>query len=127
MAKVILAVLLVAAAVQDSAPGDRFVGTWTGTWDGAGTGGFELTIEKGKSALTCTVAVTGDPAYKATCKSLAFDGRKMAAKYDFPPDERAEVQLAASFEDKTATGTWSLRDKATNNEAATGGWTVSRK
>jgi hypothetical protein len=127
MAKVILAVLLLAAAVQDSASGERFVGTWLGTWDGAGTGGFELTIEKDKSGLTCKVAVSGDPAYKATCKALAFDGTKMTARYDFPPDERAEVQLAASFEDKKATGTWSLREKASNNEVATGGWTVSRK
>ena len=27
---------------------EQFLGTWSGTWDGAGTGGFELTLEKAR-------------------------------------------------------------------------------
>jgi hypothetical protein len=108
---------------------EQFLGTWTGKWDGAGSGGgFELTLEKDKDgAVGGKVSVTGEPAYKATVKTLSFDGKKMTAKYDFPPDEAAEVVLAASFDGNTATGTWSLREKAGGTEVATGGWTVTRK
>ena len=122
----VIAVLLLIAAIQGTTPGAAYVGTWSGTWDGAGTGGFEITIEKQNDGLSCRVSVTGEPAYKATCKSLSFDGGKMTAKYDFPPDERAEVILDATFEDKTAKGTWSLREKG-GSEVAAGGWAVTRK
>jgi hypothetical protein len=109
-------------------PGERFLATWTGTWDGAGTGGFELTLEKGADgAIAGRVSVTGEPTYKATFKSVSFDGNRMSAKYDFPPDEQAEVALAGTFDGNTATGTWSLRERATGNEAANGTWTVTRK
>jgi hypothetical protein len=108
---------------------DQFVGTWSGTWDGAGSGGgFDVTLEQGKDGgVTGKVAVTGEPTYKAVFKSLAFDGKKMSAKYDFPADESAEVVLAGTFEDKTATGTWSLRAKASGDEVVSGTWTVTRK
>jgi len=113
---------------EGSSPGEQFLGTWTGTWDGAGSGGFELTLEKDKNgAVSGKVSVTGEPTYKATFKALSFDGMKMSAKYDFPPDEAEEVMLAASFDSNTAAGTWSLREKANNNEVARGRWTVSRK
>jgi hypothetical protein len=112
----------------ESKPGEQFLGTWSGTWDGSGSGGFELIVEKGKEGgLSGSVSVTGDPTYKATLKTLAFDGKKMAASYDFPPDTASEVRLAATFEGNAAKGTWSLREKATGNEIATGGWTVTRK
>ena len=108
---------------------ESLVGTWSGTWDGAGSGGgFELTLEQPKDGpMTGKVSVTGEPAYKATLRSLAFDGKKMTAKYDFTPDDSAEVTLAAAFEGNKATGTWSLAAKGTDNAVASGGWTVSRK
>ena len=107
---------------------DPFLGTWTGTWDGAGTGGFELTVEKdANGAVTGRVSVTGEPTYKANLKTLKFDGKKMTADYDFPPDPAGEVRLIATFDGNTAKGTWSLRQKGTENEIARGGWTVTRK
>jgi hypothetical protein len=113
---------------EGSSSGEQFLGTWTGTWDGSGSGGFELTLEKGKDgAVSGRVSVTGEPTYKATLKALSFDGKKMSAKYDFPPDEGGEVTLSASFDGNTATGTWSLREKANDNEVARGGWTVAKK
>jgi hypothetical protein len=109
-------------------PGEQFLGTWSGTWDGAGTGGFELTLEKDKSSVIGgRVSVTGEPAYKATLKEVSFDGKKMAAKYDFPPDPGGEIRLATTFDGETATGTWALHEKATGNQVATGTWTVKRK
>lgn len=113
---------------EGTSSGEQFPGTWIGTWDGAGSGGFEVTLEKGKDgAVSGKVSVTGEPTYKATFKELSFDGKKMSAKYDFPPDEGGEVVLAASFDGNTASGTWSLREKANDNEVAKGSWTVSRK
>ncbi len=114
---------------EGSSSGEQFVGTWTGTWDAGGTGGgFELTVEKGKDGVVGgRVSVTGEPTYKATLKALSFEGKKMSAKYDFPPDEGGEVLLEASFDGNGAKGTWSLREKANGNEVAAGGWSVARK
>ena len=41
---------------ERSSEPEQFVGTWSGTWDGSGSGGFELTMEKGKDG-----PVTGTP------------------------------------------------------------------
>ena len=120
-----------AAQREGGAPaaGEQFAGVWSGTWDGAGSGGgFELVIERDKEKkLTATVSVTGEPTYKATLASIAFDGAKMTGKYDFPEDNAAEVVLNATFEEKAANGTWSLREKASGNEVASGNWKVTRK
>ena len=109
--------------------GEQFLGTWTGTWEGSGTGGgFDLTLEKDKAdVLTGRLSVTGEPTYKVTLKTVSFDGPKMTAKYDFPPDDAALVVLAAAFEGNTAKGTWSLREKASDAEVVSGTWTVRRK
>ena len=137
MTRTVFAILLAATvaggpALQsppDKAGGDQYVGTWSGQWDGNGSGGgFELTIEKAPDgALTGRVSVTGEPTYKATLKKLAFDGNKMTGAYDFTPNNEAEVLLTAAFEGSTAKGTWSLRAKADGTEVATGGWNVTRK
>jgi hypothetical protein len=37
------------------------------------------------------------------------------------------VLLEASFDGNAAKGTWSLREKANDNEVAAGGWSVARK
>ena len=113
---------------EGASSGEPFVGTWTGTWEGAGsTGSFELTFEKGKDGpVTGKVSVT-QPDYKATFKTLSFDGKKMTATYEFPPDPSADVSLAGVFDGETGKGTWSIREKSTQNEALTGTWTVARK
>ena len=121
---VLLAVTCAAAQRTD----EDLLGTWSGTWEGAGSGGFELTLEKSTDGpMTGRVSVTGEPTYKATFKTLTIDGRKMRATYDFPPDEGAEVVLAATFDDKKADGTWQVREKANGNVAFKGTWTVTKK
>jgi hypothetical protein len=134
MRNVLSCVLFVLGAIcfvtaQDAPKPESYVGVWPGTWDGAGSGGgFELTFEQAKDGpVTGKVSVTGEPTYKATLRSLAFDGKKMTAKYDFPADESAEVTLAGTFEGNKATGTWSLAAKGTTNVIVSGGWTVTRK
>jgi hypothetical protein len=113
---------------QGSAAGEEHVGTWTGTFEGSGSGGIELTLEKDQSgAITGKLAVSGEPNYTVALKSLEFDGKKMSAKYDYPPDQSTEVVIAATFDGSAASGTWSARDKASGSEVATGTWTVKKK
>ena len=109
--------------------GEEFVGVWSGTWEGAGgSGGFEVTFEKNPDAVVGKVSVTGEPTYKASFKALSFEGKKMNAKYDFPPNAAdAEVWLTATFDGNRANGTWSLRVKADGSEVAAGTWAVTKK
>lgn len=133
LAVCVLLVSIVSIAAQrgpeGSSTGEQFVGVWSGGWEGAGgSGGFEVTLEKGKDSLvTGGVSVTGEPTYKANFKALSFEGKKMTAKYDFPPNDQAEVVLVATFDGNTAKGTWSLRGKQDGAEAFAGTWTVSKK
>jgi hypothetical protein len=118
-----------AAAQQSGAEGtvSDFVGTWTGTWEGGGSGGFELTLEKGEAGkLGGRVSVTGGPTYKATLKTVAFKGNKMTATYDFPPDPNIVITLEATFDGKTASGTWAAR-QGSGSDVASGTWTVKRQ
>ena len=122
-----LYVIMMATGGLSAQDPSAYVGTWSGSWDGAGSGGFELTLEKGKDgALAGRVSVTGEPTYKATIKTLSFDGPKMTATYDFPPDDSVEVVLVATFEGNKATGTWSARQKNGGGELVSGTWTVTK-
>ena len=110
--------------------GSEYIGTCSGKWEMASSsgGGFELILEKGKdTALAGRVSVTGEPAYKAELKTVAFDGKKMTATYDFPPDDNLEVGLASTFDGNTAKGTWTVRGKNGGAEVVSGTWTVTRK
>jgi hypothetical protein len=113
---------------EGSSPAD-VLGTWTGSWEGAGSsGGFEIVLEKGKEDTPGgRVSVTGEPTYKATLKTVAFEGKKMTATYDFPPDDRMEIKLEAAFDGNAAKGTWSARAKSGGSEVVSGTWTVARK
>jgi len=115
---------------EKSSSGEEFVGVWSGSWQATGGsgGGFELTLEKNADAVAGRVSVTGEPTYKANFKTLSFDGKKMNAKYDYPPSAAdAEVWLTATFDGNKADGTWSLRVKADGSEVAAGTWSVAKK
>lgn len=114
---------------EGTPPGEPFVGTWTGGWEGAGgTGGFELILEKAKDgSVGGRVSVTGEPTYKAILESASFEGRKMTARYTFPPEESLGVVLVITFEGNSATGTWAAREKASGTDVATGTLTVAKK
>jgi hypothetical protein len=104
------------------------IGTWSGGWEGMGqSGGFELILEKGKEGGTGRVAVTGEPTYKATIRTMSFEGKKMTAVYDFPPDEQIEVVLNTTFEGDSATGPWIARLKQDKSEVASGTLKLTKK
>jgi len=105
-----------------------YTGTWTGTWEGGGTGGFVLTLAKAEgNKLGGRVSVTGEPTYETTLKTVSFDGNKMTATYDFPPDPKIGIVLTATFEGDSAKGTWAARESGGTTDVASGTWTVKRK
>jgi hypothetical protein len=128
MRRLTLLVCAVLLAVAVPRAQGEHVGLWVGTWEGAGgNGGFELTLEKGKeSGLAGSVSVTGEPTYKATLRTVAIDGKKMTAAYDFPPDDSIEVVLDATVDGSTLKGAWVARQKG-GSEVASGTWTVTKK
>jgi hypothetical protein len=125
----VIAACAIGATVRGQVSGEKYLGTWAGTWDGAGSGDFELIIDKAKDGpLSGRVAVTTDGGnYNANLKTIAFDGPKMTAKYDFPLDPNAEIVVNATFEDKSAKGTWAMRPKGQEADVAAGTFSVNKK
>src|SRR5438105_1629458 len=109
---------------RQSKNGEQYAGKYSGTWDGSGSGSFELILEKSKDGgVTGKVAVTTDGGnYTADFKALSFEDKKMNAKYDFPldPSTNSEVVLVAAINGTVIKGTWSLRPKGQETEAAKG-------
>ena len=111
----------------DAAAAKKYYGTWSGTWEGgSGGGGFDITLEAGKDGTPGGhVSVTGEPTYKATLKTLAFDGAKMTATYDFPADPSILVTLTATFDADAAKGAWSIKGGSVDSMSGT--WAVKKK
>jgi hypothetical protein len=114
---------------RQAATGEQYAGTWSGTYDGAGTGQFDMMLDKGKDGtMTGKVNVTTDGGnYSADLKAIVFDGAKMTCKYDFPLDPSAEILMTATFDGRTGKGTWSLHPKGQADELASGGIAVEKK
>jgi hypothetical protein len=114
---------------EGAAPGEQYLGTWSGTWEGAGgAGGIELIFEKAKDgSIGARVSVTGEPTYKAAFESVSFEASKFTGKYSFPPDENIRVTFVGTLEGNTAKGTWSANEKAGGGEVAAGTWTTTKK
>jgi hypothetical protein len=117
--------------VATAADGDQYIGTWKGTWEGAGAGGrFDLTLAKGSDGkLVASVSVGMDSGdYKAQFSKVALTGDKLAGAYDYPPDPQGEVIITGSFEPKDAVGTWSLGAKGQpGGQAIAGTWKVTKQ
>ena len=117
--------------VVAAAEGDQYVGTWKGTWEGAGAGGrFDMTFSRdseGKLAASVSVGTDmGD--YNAKLSKVSVTGDKLAGAYDYPPDPQGEVIITGAFDPKNATGTWSLGAKGQpGGQAIAGTWKVSKQ
>jgi len=124
-----LAVAGATAAGTQETSGDEYTGQWTGTWEGAGTGTFELLLQRtsdGKPAGKVSVTTDGGN-YDADLRNIAFKAKSIEAAYDFPLDPSAEVVMAATVEGSTAKGTWSLRPKGGGAEVASGTFALTKK
>jgi hypothetical protein len=117
--------------VAAAAEGDQYVGTWKGTWEGAGAGGrFDLTVARGSDGkLGASVSVGSDMGdYNAKFSKMTLTGDKLAGAYDYPPDPQGEVIITGSFDPRNATGTWSLGAKGQpGGQAIAGTWKVSKQ
>lgn len=117
--------------VASAADADQYVGTWKGTWEGAGAGGrFDLTFIKGSDGkLAASVSVGTDMGdYNAKFSTVTVTGDKLAGAYDYPPDPQGEVTITGSFEPKNAIGTWSLGAKGQpGGQAIAGTWKVTKQ
>jgi hypothetical protein len=116
--------------VASAADGDQYVGTWKGTWEGAGAGGrFDLALARGADGkLAASVSVGADSGdYTAKFSTVTLSGDKLAGAYDYPPDPQGEVTITGAFDPKNATGTWSLGAKGQpGGQAIAGTWKVSK-
>ena len=123
LALAIALVTIVAASAQSDVAGQ-----WAGTWDGAGSGNFELSLQKKDSGLAGKVAVTTDGGnYDAELKGVKLADQNLTATYDFPLDPSAEVAMTAKFDGDKVTGTWSLRPKGGGAEVAGGTFALKKK
>ncbi|HMD34098.1 MAG TPA: hypothetical protein VKH42_03975 [Vicinamibacterales bacterium] len=123
-----LAFVALAAGAGVLAQSDAVVGQWVGTWDGSGSGNFDLTVQKKDAGHAGRVAVTTDGGnYDAELKGVAVSGQGLKATYDFPLDPSAEVAITAKFEGEKATGTWTLRPKGGGAEVASGTFALKKK
>jgi hypothetical protein len=131
MRKVIAAAALALVGVVALAQSDiaAFVGTYSGTWEGGGTGRFDLTIERGSDGQPAGgVSVGTDQGdYTAKFKELSFDGQNMKARYEFPLDSQADVAITGTFNGGTVEGTWNLVAKGGDQSFAGGTWKVTKK
>jgi hypothetical protein len=115
----------------DAVDGQEYVGSWRGSWEGGGgSGRFDLTLTLGTDGkLGGAVAVGTDQGdYTAKFSKLSFDGNKMTGTYDYPLDAQGEISITASFDAKSATGTWALGAKGQPGQSlADGTWKTDRK
>jgi hypothetical protein len=112
----------------ETSSGQPYLGTWVGSWEGGtGSGGLELTLERSQDTLAGKVSVTGEPTYEVALASLSFEGAKLTARYEYPPDPTIEVLLTATFDASAAAGTWVARAKESGADVASGTWKVTRK
>src|SRR5258708_39402867 len=134
-AVIVLMLAGIGGAVQlgaaSAAEGDQYIGTWRGTWEGAGAGGrFDLTFARGSDGkLAASVSVGTDMGdYNARFSTIAVTGEKLAGAYDYPPDPQGRVTITGSFDPKTAVGTCALEAKGQpGGQAIAGTWKVTKQ
>jgi hypothetical protein len=118
------------SARSSSSDADRFIGTWSGTYAGDGTGTFTMVLSKdADNKLGGTVETTADGAgsYKATFKSVVVDGESVKMAYDEPSNSGIEVQLSATVDGGSLKGIWNSVDTGAKTVVASGTFTGSKR
>ena len=113
----------------DPAPGGQFVGAWSGTWEGGGSGKFNIKFEQGGDGAIKGSVVVGTDAgdYTANFSTISFSGGKMTGRYDYPLDTQGEIIIDGDFDPAKASGTWKLVQKGGTDPFINGTWTVKKE
>jgi hypothetical protein len=130
----LLAVVLTASlnplhAQSASSAADQVVGTWSGTYSGDASGKYTMVLSRdAANKIGGTVEAVADAGngYKATFKSIVVDGKTVKMAYDDPENAVMEVQLEATVDGNSMTGSWKSVDTGAKSVAATGTFTGSK-
>jgi len=111
------------------ADGEQFVAAWSGTWEGGGSGKFDMKFERasdGEAPRDVLVGTDGGD-YTAKFDTISFTGGKMNGRYPYPLDSQGEIIIEGNFDAAAATGTWALVQKGTTQAFINGTWSVRKK
>jgi hypothetical protein len=109
---------------------DKVIGTWSGTWDGASTGKYTMSIARDDAKnLSGTIQTVPDEGggYTATFKSVVVDGDTVRISYDSPAGDATEIQLVATTDEANIKGSWKAVDPSSNTVSASGNFIGSKK
>jgi hypothetical protein len=126
----VCAVVAIGAVQTSQTAEDKVIGTWTGTWDGASTGKYTMSIARDDAKkLGGTIQTVPDEGggYTATFKSVAVDGDTVTISYDSPAGDAAEIQLVATTDGVNIKGSWKAVDPSSNTVSASGNFIGSKK
>ena len=124
-----LTVGLSALHAQSSPSGD-VVGTWSGTYSGDASGKYTMVFSRDADRkIGGTVEATADAgnSFTATFKSVVVDGKTVKMAYDDPESATVEVQLEATVDGSSMTGTWKSVDTGAKSVVASGTFTGSKR
>lgn len=103
-------------------------GTYKGSWSGAASGDFRITLEPGangewKAEIVFTL---GNDEVKTQIKSLKVDGSKLDVVYDFDLQGNAlESTVTGQLNGKTLEGTYKTKSVADGSPVDEGTWKAS--
>ena len=95
----VCAVVAIGAAPSSQTAEDNVIGAWSGTWDGASTGKYTMSIARDDAKnLGGTIQTVPDEGggYTATFKSVVVDGETVTISYDSPAGDATKIQLVAT-------------------------------
>jgi hypothetical protein len=125
----VCSVVTIGAVQSSKTAEDKVIGTWTGTWDGASTGKYTMSIARDDAkTLGGTMQTVPDEGggYTATFKSVVVDGDTVTISYDSPEDA-TEIQIEATTDGANIKGSWKAVDPSSKNVSASGNFVGSKK
>jgi hypothetical protein len=125
---VLATMTVVAPAARDGGAEAALIGTWSGTYDGAGVGKYAMAITRDAAkalAGTLEVSPSEGGGYSATFKSIVVNGQSAVLKYD-TPDGGAEIQIDVTLDGTSLKGTWRAIEAGGTSVVAEGTLTATR-
>lgn len=123
-------IVTIGAVPSSKTAEDEVIGTWTGTWDGASTGKYTMSIARDDAKqLGGTIQTVPDEGggYTATFKSVVVSGDTVTITYDSPAGDAGEIQLEATTDGANIKGSWKAVDRSSNAVSASGNFVGSKK